>query len=165
MARSLAQSLQAVLDREAAALAAISDSQALEASQPGGWSKKQELGHLIDSATNNHVRFVRAAIEPRFEGPGYRQDEWVRLHNYNALPWDTLLAFWRSYNQLLVHLVSQIREDRLQTEFVIDGYVPVTLGFIIEDYVLHMQHHLDHILGRGKLTPYPGLTLAKQALP
>jgi DinB superfamily len=159
MARSLAQSLQAVLDREAAALAGISESQAGQAPAAGGWSRKQELGHLIDSATNNHVRFVRAAIEPRFEGPGYRQDEWVRLHDYNALPWDTLLAFWRSYNELLVHLVSRIPEDRLQTECVIGGSVPVTLGFIIEDYILHMQHHLDHILGREKLTVYPGAAI------
>ena len=39
---------------------------------PDSWSPRQELGHLIDSAANNHIRFVRAATEPEFSGPGYR---------------------------------------------------------------------------------------------
>ncbi len=67
--------------------------------------------------------------------------------------------FWERYNRLLVELVARIPEDRLATRCRIGESVPVTLGFVIEDYIAHMQHHLDHILGREKLTEYGGAAL------
>ena len=159
MPRELAQQLTDVLARELPALRAIAEHRAAAKPREDAWSQKQELGHLIDSATNNHVRFVRATIEPEFRGPGYNQDGWVALHGYGELQWSMLLDFWERYNRLLVELIARIPEERLATRCVVGESVPVTLGFLIEDYVAHMQHHLDHILGREKLTEYPGATL------
>ena len=127
--------------------------------RPGTWSRKAELGHLIDSAANNHNRFVRAALDGEFRGPGYAQNDWVRLHGYAETPWPWLVDFWERYNRLLVRVIENIPEDRLNAMCVIGDNPPATLGFVIEDYVLHMQHHLDHILGREKVTAYPGQTL------
>jgi len=159
MAHDLARALQQVIDREAPQLQAIPDEEAAKPVREGVWSRKEELGHLIDSATNNRVRFVRGALEPELRGPGYDQEGWVRLHAYNHLPWATLVDFWRRYNLLLAHLVAQIPEERLGTPCVIGSSAPVTLRFLIEDYTLHMQHHLDHILGRAQVTAYPGAAL------
>lgn len=158
MASSLKERLQATIDRETIALQAINDDEA--AIRSGGadtWSPKDELGHLIDSATNNHVRFVRGAIEFPFSGPGYQQNEWVRLHGYNQLPWTTLVDFWSRYNLFLAHLIGQIPADRLENECRVGSGAPVTLRMLIEDYILHMQHHLDHVLRRPVITQYPAV--------
>lgn len=160
MSQHLAQALQQVIAREFPALQAITDAEsAAKPTLESEWSQKEELGHLIDSATNNHVRFVRASLEPEFRGPGYEQEGWVRMHGYNQLPWTTLIDFWQRYNSLLAHLVEQIPEERLETRCIIGTSESVTLGFVIEDYILHLQHHVDHILGRPDITPYPSAAL------
>jgi hypothetical protein len=152
MPQNLARNLADAIAREAPALRAITGQAAGQSAKQGAWSPKQELGHLIDSATNNRVRFVRASLEPEFHGPSYDGDGWVALHGYAELPWAMLVDFWERYNLLLVELVSRIPEERLATRCSIGASAPVTLGFVIEDYITHMQHHLDHILGRAKHT-------------
>jgi DinB family protein len=157
MPESLAKSFEQVLAYEYVNLRVLSNEQA--AARPAGldsWSRKEELGHLIDSAVNNHVRFAAASLQTEFSGPTYEQDGWVRAHGYHEMPWLTLLDSWRQHNDLLLRLVKCISEERLTVPCRIGSADPVTLRFLIEDYVLHMQHHLDHILSREKLTLYPG---------
>jgi hypothetical protein len=157
MPERLAPTLEKVVAFEYVNLRVLNDEQAaIRPAGPDSWSRKEELGHLIDSAVNNHVRFVRASLEPEYTGQGYDQDGWVRAHGYHELPWTTLLEMWRQHNELLVRVVKRIPEARLATVCRVGDAAPVTLGFLIDDYVLHMQHHLDHILAREKLTQYPG---------
>ncbi len=156
MPQELAQSLASLIQTELPHLRAVSGAQALErTAAPGSWSRKEELGHLIDSAVNNHVRFVRASIEPRFEGPGYAQNDWVAAHGYHHWPWPALIEIWEQHNRALVPVLRSIAPDKLATPCKIGSADPVTLGFVIEDYVLHAQHHLDHILRRERITQYP----------
>ncbi len=159
MAEHLAVMIEDAIGRELAALRAISEADAARPLRAGGWCPKQELGHLIDSATNNHARFVRAALEPDFHGLGYDQNGWVGLHRYETLPWSVLIDFWQRYNTLLAHLVRQIPDDRLGAICQVGDSAPVTLAFLIEDYTLHMQHHLDQIQGRATPRQYPGAAL------
>jgi hypothetical protein len=154
-----ALALESALDRELACLRQITEPESAVKPAPREWSKKEELGHLIDSAANNHIRFVRASIEPEFRGLGYQQDDWVRLHGYQEMAWTDIVDFWRRYNDFLVGLVRRIPDEKLLTPCVVSESAPVTLKFLIEDYVLHMQHHLDHILEREKITTYPGAAL------
>ena len=157
MPESLAKGLEQVLAYEYVNLRVLTNEQA--ALRPAGadsWSRKEELGHLIDSAVNNHVRFTAASLQTEFSGPTYEQDGWVRAHGYHDMPWLSLLDTWRQHNELLLRLVKRIPEERLTVPCRIGSSDPVTLRFLIEDYVLHMQHHLDHILSREKLTQYPG---------
>ena len=111
----------------------------------GNWTRKQELGHLIDSASNNHLRFVNAALNGSYKGPSYQQAASVNLHDYAGLPWTKLVDFWSAYNELLAHLVEQIPDHAMAYLCRVGTDDPVTLGFLIEDYVTHMQHHLNHI--------------------
>jgi DinB superfamily len=157
MPESMASALNDVISTELAALKKLPDVQA-EHKKGAGWSPQEELGHLIDSAINNHVRFVRAALEPRMSGPGYEQDGWVNLHGYQDWPWAEVIAAWDSQNRQLAEVIRRIPDGALDTPCVVGGGKPVTLRFLIEDYVVHMQHHLDHLLGREKLTPYPQAT-------
>src|ERR1700689_763723 len=90
-----------------------------EAPKSGTWSRKEELGHLIDSATNNHMRFVLAAIDGEFRGQGYAQDKWVDAHGYRDMPWRDLVELWYRFNALLAHLIERIPEDQMNNRCVI----------------------------------------------
>jgi hypothetical protein len=156
MAEKLSQLLRRRIEAELPNLRALSDERASTRRGEGQWSAKEELGHLTDSAANNHIRFVGGAIGPEFRGPGYAQNEWVRLHGYRDMPWAAMVAFWYQYNLLLAELVARIPENRLETPCFIGGKPPVSLRFLIEDYVHHMQHHIDQLLRREAITQYPG---------
>jgi hypothetical protein len=157
MPEYLAQSLDNAVALESVNLSTVTDEQAsVRAGGSAAWSRKEELGHLIDSAVNNHLRFARATLERGFNGPSYEQDGWVQAHGYHEWPWHALIDAWRQHNAALVQLIKRIPEDRLAAPCVISGAAAVTLRFLIEDYILHMQHHLDHVLSREKITEYPG---------
>ncbi len=112
----------------------------------GGWSRREILGHLIDSALNNHQRFVRAALEGAYEGPSYQQDGWVGMHGYHSMTWRVLLEHWRWQNELLCEVVGRIPETRLEAPCRVGDDGAVTLRFLIEDYLNHLDHHLRQIV-------------------
>jgi hypothetical protein len=111
----------------------------------GGWTRRQIVGHLLDSATNNRQRFVRAGADRFYAGPTYAQDAWVNAHGYEAQPWETLLRWWQVEHEILMSVVDRIAEDRLSAQCVVGGDEPVTLKFLIEDYVRHQRHHFSQI--------------------
>lgn len=109
------------------------------------WSPIEILGHLIDSASNNHQRFVRAQLDSRLEFPGYTQDRWTALQQYQSESWDNLLALWISYNRHLAHVISAIPAGAQPHACSIGGRDPVALGFLVTDYIHHLEHHLAQI--------------------
>ncbi|MGO9258504.1 MAG: DinB family protein [Bryobacteraceae bacterium] len=111
----------------------------------GGWSKKQILGHLIDSAGNNHQRFVRAQFVPHLEFPNYRQEAWVAAQSYATEPWPDLVNLWLLLNRHLLHIVRNTPAERLSHTCSIGGKDPMALADLMEDYVRHMEHHLEQI--------------------
>ncbi len=113
--------------------------------EPQKWSKKEILGHLIDSASNNHQRFVRAQYLNSTELISYEQNEWVQIQQYNKRSWKELVELWKSYNQHLAHIIAEIPTRYLDLTFTIGSNEPVSLGYIIVDYLGHMQHHIDQI--------------------
>lgn len=149
----LALLLRQTIEREVVALRELTDEQAEVPRGPGKWSPKEELGHLIDSASNNHLRFVGGAIGSEFRGAGYPQEQWVRLHNYVHLPYARIVNLWFEYNWLLANLIENIPDEKLSTECFLGSDQSVTLGFVIEDYVRHMQHHIDQLLRRYTRLP------------
>lgn len=139
LAKYLRESLHAALPR----LRAITQDDAARPAAPGKWSPAQVIGHLIDSAANNHQRFVRAQESPALAFPPYAQDHWVAVQHYDTRPWSDLVSFWLAYNQHLAHLIEHIPEDRRSVTIAIGANAPVTLGFLVHDYVVHMNHHLE----------------------
>jgi hypothetical protein len=156
--KELADLLDRTLAREHPLLLAVPDGPAT--SRPNrpsgrGWSMREELGHLVDSAVNNHNRFVRAALEGAYAGPGYAENPWVDLHRYAERPWPVLVGEWHAHNTALVPLLRNIPDARLSAPCAVGGGAPVTLEFLVDEYVLHMQHHLDQVLRRKAVTKYP----------
>ena len=113
---------------------------------PHKWSKKEILGHLIDSAANNHQRFVRAVNKVAGQFPTYDQDEWVRIQRYNEMSWSFLISFWSAYNSHLCHIIECIPEDAESSPCNIGKEEPVTLEFVVKDYLRHLQHHLKDMI-------------------
>jgi len=121
---------------------------ALESTKPilaGGWSRKQVIGHLIDSASNNHQRFVRAAQQESLEFPGYDQAANVRIQAPQEAEWTLLVTLWGAYNRYLAHVIAHLPVSKLETVCHIGSGEPVTLGFIATDYLRHLVHHLRQI--------------------
>ena len=145
MATMLARLFRIELDSFHAALVALPPELADTPWRPGGWTRKQIVGHLLDSAANNRQRFVRASIDGHYEGPGYAQDEWVAAHGYAGQPWETLLRWWQAEHEILAAVVDRIPENRLEAICIVGDHESVTLRFLIEDYLTHQREHFAQL--------------------
>jgi hypothetical protein len=114
---------------------------------PGKWSKKEILGHLIDSASNNHQRFVRIQYqhEPYVV---YHQNEWVNIQDYQGEPRELVISLWQAYNRHIAHIITRIPEERYERTGNTGKEEKniVTLKWLVEDYLAHMEHHLKAIV-------------------
>lgn len=139
---SVARDLQLTIDAALPKLRAISDGAAAEPRAPGKWSRKEIIGHLIDSASNNHQRFIRAQETSRLVFPPYEQNHWSASQHCNERPWADLVSLWHAYNGHLAHVIMWIPDEHLAVPCVIEEETPVTLEFLVIDYVRHLKHHL-----------------------
>jgi hypothetical protein len=114
----------------------------------GGWSPKEVLGHLIDSAANNHQRFVRAQETDALTLPGYEQNHWVVSQGYQDADWAHLVTLWTHLNLHLADVMDRIPPAKYAVPCVIGDSTPVTLEFIILDYSRHLLHHMKQIRER-----------------
>ena len=136
--------LSGILAKAPALLSTLSAESAAKQPGRGKWSKKQELGHLVDSACNNHQRIVRAQLETKPSLPDYDGDGWVAFHNYDAMDWDEIVGRWLVMNEHLLRAASVISPQAAERRLTVGGK-EVTLGFVVTDYVDHLLHHLRHI--------------------
>jgi DinB superfamily len=115
---------------------------------PGKWSKKEIMGHLIDSACNNQQKFVRIVLAEgaHVDFVGYKQDSWVAAQAYQSASWADLLALWAAYNRQLAHFIRHIPQTKHGADLSIDGVGCFRLDFIVPDYVEHLRHHLKAVL-------------------
>ncbi|HEY0670249.1 MAG TPA: DinB family protein [Sphingobacteriaceae bacterium] len=113
---------------------------------PEKWSKKEILGHLIDSATNNHHRFIRGQFE-NVPVISYDQNKWNEFNYYQQIKVDQLIQFWTSYNLQLLELLKLISPTNLKKECNIGGQGNVKIESLFNDYVSHLEHHLGQIIG------------------
>jgi len=125
----------------------VSDKDSERPFREGGWSRGEILGHLIDSALNNHQRFVRAALDGAYDGPSYEQEGWVAMHGYGSMAWHVLLEHWHRQNELLCEVVERIPKSRLGVQCRVGENASVTLRFLVEDYLDHLFHHVRQIVG------------------
>jgi len=114
----------------------------------GSWSPKEVLGHLIDSAANNHQRFVRAQQTDALTFPGYDQNQWVSSQGYHDVDWTHLIELWSHLNLHLADVISRIPPSKYSTPCVIGASEPATLESVIVGYLDHVRHHMAQIRGR-----------------
>lgn len=133
------------VDEATTKLQTVSEGESSERLGPERWTRKELLGHLIDSAANNHQRFIRGQLSHSLKSPGYEQERWVECNGYIDRPWTDLVELWRAYNIHLQHVIARIPLEKFATPCVIGDSDPVTLGFVAEDYVRHLKHHLQQL--------------------
>ena len=143
-AQETAKALEEVLTVVTPQLQQFSPATAAERPAPGKWSKKEILGHLVDSALNNHQRFIRAQQGP-IEMPGYAQEFWVQAQAYQDADWEMLIHVWETINRNLARVMQLIPAEALQQTCRIGNNEPVTLEYLVTDYLVHMKHHLRQL--------------------
>lgn len=125
----------------------IEDNEFLNKASSTKWSKQEILGHLCDSAVNNHYRFVRIILtEEPISIDGYKQDEWVRVHDYqNNYNKSDLLALWTQLNKQILNIIRNAGEQDLNKQCILSDKNRVTLSWLFDDYLNHMLHHIKQI--------------------
>ena len=115
---------------------------------PDKWSKKELLGHLIDSAANNHHRFIKIQFLPQpFFVEGYAQNDWVRIQNYNEKDTEQLVNLWKVYNEHILFIMQNTPDKNLRIKITAEDPFEnaETLFLLMKDYVDHMDHHFKQI--------------------
>jgi hypothetical protein len=150
--------LLAVVGAARPRLLAISEDDSAKRPAPGKWSPREIVGHLIDSASNNHQRFVRAQLKEDLIFPGYDQDAWVAVQRYQNAPWRELVELWAAFNGHIARVMAGTPEPvrtrprpahnlhQLAWQPVPED-TPATLDYFMRDYVGHLEHHVNQILG------------------
>ena len=146
---AIAADLHAAIDAALDAFQHVDEPRTASRPAEGKWCAREILGHLVDSACNNHRRFVIGQDSGPIAFDGYEQDAWVARQRYAEVPFRDLVALWTTYNRHLAHVIASTPADTLTRR----GRAPggsgeVTLQFLMEDYVHHLRHHLDQLRTR-----------------
>jgi hypothetical protein len=128
MPTELALQFRKELNAIEAALVALPPELADTPWRSGGWTRKQVMGHLLDSAANNR-----------------QQEAWVAAHGYADQPWETLLRWWQAEHEILEAVVDRIPEEQLEASCTVGTDAAVTLRFLVEDYPRHQRWHLAQL--------------------
>jgi hypothetical protein len=113
------------------------------------WTLKEMIGHLIDSASNNHQRWVRMQLEETLSFPQYEPEPWKNIQKVNNFDWNSLIQLWKSYNDFLIYSIQNIDQKNL-SHLWLKGDTPLTLEFIINDYFSHIRFHVNLFNDRVK---------------
>ena len=149
--------LRTAVDAAAPRLLAMAAELVTRRPAPDKWSPAEVMGHLIDSASNNHQRFVRARDKNDLVFEGYAQDDWVARQQYQTAPWEELVNLWQLYNRQLARVMSATPRDvreRVHARHNLHRVAwrtvpedrPTTLDYFMHDYVDHLEHHLAQVL-------------------
>jgi hypothetical protein len=144
--QAAAADLHTAIDEGLQLFLRVDDSRTTVRPQPGKWCAREVLGHLIDSACNNHRRFIVGQSPETVRFDSYVQDAWVSRQHYHEVSWHELLALWSAYNRHLAHVMSCTSVEAARGSAMSpDGSGQVTVAFLMTDYVRHLRHHLEQI--------------------
>ena len=148
--------LREAVERATPILQRMTEEQSRRPPRPGKWCPREVIGHLIDSASNNHQRFLRAQFKENLVFDGYEQDAWVSLQRYSEAPWNELIDLWRNFNLHIARVMQVAPKDerlRKRARHNLDELAwkpiprdePATLDYFMSDYVAHLKHHLTQV--------------------
>ena len=131
-------------------LAYVSESSELELAKkpsPTKWSKREILGHLVDSGINNLQRFTEIQFENRpYQVRKYRQDELVKANDYQHTATEVVVDLWLSVNKQIMNVIARQTDATLSYEVTLGEGQMVDLKFLMTDYIDHLEHHLHQII-------------------
>ncbi|HET9272634.1 MAG TPA: DinB family protein [Vicinamibacterales bacterium] len=143
---AIAADLHAALTEGLRLFSGVDDALSAERPQPDAWCAREIVGHLIDSACNNHRRWILGQTPGLATFDGYEQNLWVSRNAYADESWADLVALWAAYNRHLRHVIARTPAGHLSLSAMSpDGDGPVSIGFLMQDYVGHIRHHLEQV--------------------
>ena len=155
--QALGEDLRRTVEAAAARLSEFDEARANAPRAPGKWSPKQVIGHLVDSACNNHRRFVLAHHQKDLVFPGYDEKQWATVQAWERAEWNDLIELWRLYNLHIARVIAETpselaREPRSPHSLdkiawrSVPADQPTTLAYLMRDYAGHLRHHLAQAL-------------------
>jgi len=141
----VAEAVRSDVERASQAFRGWSEAEASRDRGTGKWTPKEVLGHLIDSAANNHQRFVRAQLAGAFAGPGYDQVAWVAVHRYRQRPWLELVDLWVALNRQVAAVIEGMPAEKRGAPCTIGDGEMRSLEWLMQDYLRHLRHHLEQL--------------------
>ena len=143
---AIAADLHAALTEGLGLFAGVDEALSGVRAKPNGWCAREIVGHLIDSACNNHRRFILGQTPGLAKFDGYDGDVWVSRQRYADESWADIVALWAAYNRHLRYVISRTPVEHLMLSATSpDCSDVVTVGFLMQDYVGHIRHHLEQV--------------------
>lgn len=135
----------------------IPDSDFSAKPRPEKWSKKEVVGHLIDSGQNNLRRFICGQYETTPPKIVYDQDFWVTANKYQHYRQKDIIDLWKLTNAQISSVLASMPETNYSktARSTKDTDEERTLEWLAEDYVKHMKHHLNQIFEKAFNITYP----------
>ncbi|AZJ35676.1 DinB family protein [Tenacibaculum singaporense] len=131
-------------------LSKTSESELATKASPEKWSKKEILGHLIDSGINNLQRFTEIQFENKpYKIRKYNQNELVKVNDYQNSDIKEILEFWCSINSRIKKVMELQTNDSLNYKIELEKNNISDLRFLMTDYVNHLEHHLNQIMDKN----------------
>lgn len=122
------------------------DNVVLEAKKTGKWSKKEILGHLVDSAIHNLVRFTEINyLEKPYHHRPYSQNDLVNLNQYQTMDINELTQLWLSLNKQIIRIFKNVDDKALDYQIILSDQSVIDLKFLMTDYVEHLEYHINQI--------------------
>ncbi len=145
--KNTTERLEALLNLGSTYVSKVPESELVFKPNPSKWSKKQILGHLIDSAINNLQRFTEIQFETKpYKIRPYSQEGLVNANDYQNSKTAEIVALWVALNNRIVKVISLLNESTLNFEIEFDNGKISDLRFLVEDYVDHLEYHLNQIV-------------------
>lgn len=140
-------SFKIIVDKFNKRLLQVSDMVAGKKLSEESWSLKEIIGHLIDSASNNHQRFVRLQFDNLLGFPSYDGEQWIKAQRYNDMEWQELISLWYSYNCILLKVIGHMSIDSLENGWAKEEKI-YPLRQLVDEYYWHMEWHINHFESR-----------------
>ncbi len=115
------------------------------------WTLKEIIGHLIDSASNNHQRFVRFQLSKVLEFPDYKNKQWLEIQKHQNMKFSELLLLFYYYNKLITNIILNVDKKNLNNKWNVywdENSTFITFEQLIVHYVDHIKSHLNHFRDR-----------------
>lgn len=141
--KTIGLKLETIIDGYFPQLKTISEAEFVFKTSPTKWSKKEVIGHLIDSAQNNLRRFILAQYEEDTT-VAYNQDKWVSINDYQHQPLPHVIQFWYLLNKQIVYILNNTSDESGQRTSKTDALH--TIEWLALDYIKHLAHHLHQVL-------------------